>query len=147
MKKLFIPPVLVLFSLILIITFYFLIPNFNLIPYPYNLFGILLILLGFAIIGKTNELFLKHKTTRTINKSSHLLTEGTFSKSRNPMYTGMFLFLIGTGVCFMNLFSMLIPFVFILFIQLVFIPKEEKLMTETFGEAYLDYKKKVRRWI
>jgi len=146
MKKLFIPPVLVLISLILIVLYYFVIPFFNVIPYPFNLAGILLEILGVAIIGKTNQLFLRHKTTRTLNKSTHLLTEGTFSKSRNPMYAGMFLFLMGTGICFRNLFSMLTPFGFIIIVYLVFVRIEEKLMTETFGQEYLDYKKKVRRW-
>jgi hypothetical protein len=37
MKKLFIPPVLVLFSLIFIILFYFLVPKLNVVPFPFNI--------------------------------------------------------------------------------------------------------------
>ncbi len=51
------------------------------------------------------------------------------------------------GVCFSNLFSMAVPFGFVLAIQLIFIPKEEKLMADAFGNKYFEYKKRVKRWI
>jgi protein-S-isoprenylcysteine O-methyltransferase Ste14 len=147
MKKLFIPPVFVLLSFILIVMFYFLLPEFNLIKFPFNLCGLIIALIGFGITGKTNDLFKKYKTTLYIEKSSNMITEGVFSKTRNPMYIGMFLVLLGSGIAFMNIISLLIPFGFILLIRLAFITKEEKMMHDTFGQDYLDYKNRVRRWI
>jgi protein-S-isoprenylcysteine O-methyltransferase Ste14 len=147
MKKLLIPPVFVLISLILIITFYFKLPAYNCVPYPLNLCGTIFICVGFMIMAIASRLFRKHKTTLTFDKSTHLVTEGIYSRTRNPIYLGMFIMLIGIGICFGNLFSIIMPFGFIIIIRLMIIPKEEKLMFEAFGQDYLDYKKKVRRWI
>jgi protein-S-isoprenylcysteine O-methyltransferase Ste14 len=147
MKNIIIPPVFVLISLILIIVFYFLIPDFNYIPFPFNLSGLALVFAGFGIMGTTRKLFQKHKTTLFIEKSSAFIQEGLFAKTRNPMYIGMFTLLFGIGICFGNLFSMITPLGFILMIRFYFIPKEEKLMLDAFGEEYLAYKKKVRRLI
>jgi protein-S-isoprenylcysteine O-methyltransferase Ste14 len=98
-------------------------------------------------MGKSRDLFKKHQTTLDFDKSSYLITEGVFSKTRNPMYIGMFLLLLGLGVCFLNIFSVLTAFVFLLLMQLVFIPREEKLMAEAFGKQYREYKSQVRRWV
>jgi protein-S-isoprenylcysteine O-methyltransferase Ste14 len=102
---------------------------------------------GFVIMGKSRDLFKKYETTLDFKKSTHLIQEGIFLKTRNPMYMGMFLLLLGLGVCFSNLFSMLTSFLFLIMMQILFIQKEEKLMLESFGERYLDYRKQVRRWI
>ena len=98
-------------------------------------------------MGKARELFKKHETTLEIKTSSSMITEGIFSKTRNPMYVGFFFLIIGISVCFMNFISMLCPFVFILFVNFTFIPIEEKIMVQQFGNEYLDYKSKVRRWL
>lgn len=147
MKKLFIPPVILLLCFLLIILFFFLLPDLNLVPFPYNLSGIIVAFTGFIIMGKSRDLFRKHNTTLAFEKSSYLISEGIFSKTRNPMYAGMFILLLGFGVCFMNVFSIATSFVFLLIIHLVFIPKEEKWMYDSFGQQYLDYKRQVRRWI
>ena len=147
MKKLFIPPVILLFCFLLIILFFFLLPDLNLVPFPYNLSGIIVAFAGFIIMGKSHDLFKQYQTTMDFEKSSCLISEGIFSKTRNPMYAGMFLLLLGMGVGFMNVLSVAAAFVFLLIAEVFFIPKEEKLMEESFGQQYLNYKKQVRRWI
>ena len=147
MKKLLIPPVFVFISILFIVLFYFLTPIYNWIIFPYNLGGIIIAFSGFVIMGKTRDLFDKYKTTLGFDRSSHMITEGIFSITRNPMYLGMFLFLFGISICFMNIFSILTSIVFIISIRICFIPKEEKLLSEEFGDVYLTYMEKVRRWI
>jgi protein-S-isoprenylcysteine O-methyltransferase Ste14 len=147
MERLIIPPVFVLFSLLLIIIFYFVLPGLNWIPFPFNLFGIVVSILGFMIMGKSRNLFSKYHTTLAIEKSSSFIREGIFSKTRNPMYFGMFLLLLGIGICFGNVVSIIIPFIFISLMNFIFVSKEERLMYESFGEEYLDYIKEVKRWI
>jgi protein-S-isoprenylcysteine O-methyltransferase Ste14 len=146
MKRLFIPPVLLFISLLLIILFYFVIPGYNTIPFPYNLSGLVIAVIGFTIMGKARDLYRKYGTTLAFDRSSHLIDEGIFRKTRNPMYIGMFLLLFGLGVFSTNIFSLLTSLVFLGLIHLYFIPLEEKLMHESFGQEYLVYKKKVRRW-
>lgn len=147
MNKILIPPVFVFISLCLIILFYFLLPGYNWIPFPYNFLGVLIAFSGFVIMGKTRDLFDKYKTTLGFDKSSHLINEGIFIKTRNPMYVGMFLFLFGISICFTNLFSILTSIAFILAIRICFISREEKLLNDEFGDIYSAYKKQVRRWI
>lgn len=98
-------------------------------------------------MGKSRDLFRKHQATLAIRESSAMISEGVFSKTRNPMYLGFFLLLLGISVCFRNFFSILVALGYAVLMQFVFIPKEEKLMSEKFGAQYLDYKRKVRRWL
>ncbi len=147
MKKLIIPPVFVLLSIILIVLSYFLLPQYNYLPIPYNFAGIAVSFAGFVLMGKSRDLFKKHQTTLAITKSSSLIQEGVFSKSRNPMYIGMFLLLLGIAICFCNLFSLMVPFTFIILMHFVFVLKEEKLMLGEFGQNYTDYCERVRRWV
>jgi len=59
----------------------------------------------------------------------------------------MFLLLLGIAVCFGNIISVCVPFVFILVVRIFFIPLEERIMEETFGEKYIDYKSKTGTWM
>jgi protein-S-isoprenylcysteine O-methyltransferase Ste14 len=79
-------------------------------------------------------------------KSDHVLrTYGPYRITRHPIYTGMLTMLIGstltTGVIFVPVF---IVAVLILFIK---IRNEEKLMIETFGQQYLDFRQRVPQLI
>ena len=147
MKNLLIPPVFVFISLLLIVGSYFLFKNLNIIPFPFNFLGILIAFPGFVLAGKTHDLFKKYNTTLGFEKSSYFITEDVFKRTRNPMYLGMFLFLLGLSICFCNVFSMCVPFVFIIAVGIIFIPAEEKILEETFGKQYSEYKKTTRRWI
>jgi len=145
MKKLFIPPVLVLFSLILVIVFYFLLPELNVVPFPINLTGLIIAFAGFSIMGKARDLFKKYKTTLDFETSAHLIDESIFSKSRNPMYAGMFLLLLGIAVCFGNIISVCVPFVFILVVRIFFIPLEERIMEKPLEKNILIIRAKQER--
>ncbi|MCF8298797.1 MAG: isoprenylcysteine carboxylmethyltransferase family protein [Saprospiraceae bacterium] len=147
MKKLYIPPTLIAYCLVVMILFYFFIPQFNFIVFPYNLAGLIISFLGFIIMGKARDLFRKHETTLKIKTSSQLIIEGVFTKTRNPMYLGMTILILGFSICSTNLLSLILPLLFMIFVSQIFISKEEKLMADTFGDEYLEYKKKVRRWI
>lgn len=98
-------------------------------------------------MGKSRDLFKKHQTTLDIKPSTYLIREGIFAKSRNPMYLGMFLLLLGLGFCFGNLFSLITPLLFILLMHFIFVLKEEKMMEQEFRQEYQEYKVKVKRWI
>lgn len=147
MKKLYIPPTLIAYSILIMIALYFFAPQFNLIGFPYNLIGILIAFSGFILMGKARDLFKKHQTTLKIEKSNYMINEGVFSKTRNPMYTGMTILLFGFSIFSTNVLALFLPIFFMTIVRLIFIEREEQLMFETFGKDYLEYKKKVRRWI
>ncbi|MBN2520742.1 MAG: isoprenylcysteine carboxylmethyltransferase family protein [Bacteroidales bacterium] len=146
-KKLYIPPALIAYSVIAMVLLYIFVPGLNLIIFPYNLAGIIVAFIGFLIMGKSHEMFKKYNTTLQIKKSSYLITEGIFSKTRNPMYLGMSIMITGFGIFSKNIISLLLPLLFIFIVRLVFIKQEENLMIDAFGENYDEYKNKVRRWI
>ena len=76
-----------------------------------------------------------------------IITDGVYRFTRNPIYLGFGLIIAGLGILLNNLWMviMVLP-VWIAIHKLAVIP-EEKYLEEKFGEEYLEYKKKVRRWI
>lgn len=147
MNKLYIPPILMVYCILTYIALFIFFPAYNGIKFPYNLIGLFVALRGLVIMGKARALFRKHKTTVKIEKSDSLVTEGVFSKTRNPMYVGMFILLLGFSVVSTNFISLIFPFIFLLLVQFIFVAKEEILMEQSFGSDYLNYKNKTRRWI
>ena len=79
--------------------------------------------------------------------SNYLIREGVFTHTRNPMYLGMSILILGLSIFSTNVFALLLPVIFVLLVDHIFISREEKLLTEAFGEEYSSYKKSVKRWI
>ncbi len=148
MKIKVMPPMIfyifIMFSLIL----NFIFPIKRVIVYPYNFLGIIVILFGLVIDIWAWTLFRKRKTTLNPYKIPSKLEIGSIFKiSRNPMYLGMDLVLWGVSIFLGSLITFIFPIIFILIINKLFIVLEEKSLEKRFGKKYLDYKKKVRRWI
>ena len=103
---------------------------------------------GFIIMMWGWLLFRKVKTAicPTI-RASALVTAGIFKISRNPMYLGMLMMLMGSSFLMGTIPSLFAPIAFFLIIDKVFIPYEEEKLVETFGAVYSDYAQKTRRWI
>jgi len=88
-----------------------------------------------------------YRTAHNFDKSTTVIEKSFFSFSRNPMYLGMILILIGMSIWMNNAWTLLAPIFFFLVMQFKFIPFEEKKMEQELGTKYLEYKKKVRRWM
>lgn len=102
--------------------------------------------LGIALWGV--RLFAKVGTNIVpFTESTALVTDGAFAYSRNPMYLGMVLVLLGVALLLDRASPWLVLVAFILVIRLKFIQFEEPLMEQTFGEDYVTYKSNVRRWL
>ena len=82
-----------------------------------------------------------------LTRSTALVTGGAFRLTRNPMYTGMVMFLAGLALLLDNPWNWLVVLIFTGIIRQRFVVKEEALMTQTFGDDYLSYCAAVRRWI
>ncbi|MEO1261399.1 MAG: isoprenylcysteine carboxylmethyltransferase family protein [Bacteroidota bacterium] len=81
----------------------------------------------------------------TKNKTE-LVSNGVFSISRNPIYLGLIFCFTGIFFLMPNLLVLIVTILGIIciFIQ---VKMEESFLEKTFGQQYLKYKKKVRRWI
>ncbi|MBN9243184.1 MAG: isoprenylcysteine carboxylmethyltransferase family protein [Mesorhizobium sp.] len=77
----------------------------------------------------------------------HLLTGGPFAVSRNPIYLGATLFLIGIALISANPWILLAAFAAAFLTGKLVIGREERILAERFGKKYRDYAKRVRRWI
>lgn len=76
-----------------------------------------------------------------------VVSKGAYRITRNPMYLGMALIQGGIGLALENGWILLfLPPVLVL-IYLTAVRHEEAYLERKFGEAYLEYKKSVRRWI
>ena len=80
-------------------------------------------------------------------KATALVIIGCYRFSRNPMYLAMLLVLLAYTIRLGNLYTLLLPAAYVLYITEFQIKPEESALSALFGEAYLLYKKKVRRWI
>ena len=79
--------------------------------------------------------------------SSQLVTAGIYRLSRNPMYAGFFLFLLAWAVFLGSFVTFFVLPVFIIIMNKIQIAHEEMILQQKFGDDYLEYKKRVRRWI
>lgn len=142
------PPTQLLILLVIQIAANFIFPIRELIFLPINYFGIILIIFGAIINLRADNIFKKHNTTvKPDEKPTKLIDTGPFRISRHPMYLGMTLILSGTAIFLGSLISFIFPIIFFLIIHYNYIPEEEKRMQDEFGQSYIDYKNKVRKWI
>lgn len=110
--------------------------------------GIVLILMGvgFTIGGAAQ--FNRAKTNiNTFYKPDHLVTDGLFRYSRNPMYLGFATVLAGTALVLGSWEGLIIAAGFVIIADRWYIGFEEAAMAETFGEAYKAYCRTTRRWL
>ncbi len=110
--------------------------------------GGVLVVLGFSCMMWARILFTSRNTTLFVGRpSSQLVREGPFRFSRNPMYVGVLVFLVGLALWVGTWpFYLTVPVTF-LFLNFFHIPREEGMLHELFGERYLAYSKEVRRWL
>jgi protein-S-isoprenylcysteine O-methyltransferase Ste14 len=142
------PPVWFFLSIILMIGLHLWLPVKQLFFSPINYLGIVAILAGIVMAIACTYLFRQKNTTiKPFQESSYLVREGLFNYSRNPIYLGMIITLIGTWIVLGSLTPSLVIPVFSWLIQEMFIKQEEKMLEEKFGEKYQEYKATVRRWV
>lgn len=110
--------------------------------------GVIFIIVGVAMLLPALFKFLKTKNTLiTIKPAKSLQTSGIYAFSRNPMYTGLLSLYIGIACFKGNLWTFMFVPIVILIVTKFVIVKEEHYLGRAFGSEYINYRKKVRRWI
>jgi protein-S-isoprenylcysteine O-methyltransferase Ste14 len=84
---------------------------------------------------------------RPFEPSTALVTSGIYRLTRNPMYLGLVLVLIGVALLWGSAGVWLPIPLFVVWVESQFIRPEEQFLTRIFGERYLAYRKQVRRWL
>ncbi|WP_066012981.1 methyltransferase family protein [Endozoicomonas atrinae] len=107
-----------------------------------------LLAFGIALAGVIS--FRKQKTTvNPVNPeaASSLVTRGIYQFTRNPMYLGFAIFLIGWGLWLTNIVALALIPCFILYMTRFQIIPEEKVLETLFGDGFVNYERSVRRWL
>jgi protein-S-isoprenylcysteine O-methyltransferase Ste14 len=80
-------------------------------------------------------------------RAAHLVADGPFARTRNPMYLGMAAVLAAHAVARGGLLTWLPVAGFVAAIDRTQIPPEERALHQVFGQEYADYRSTVRRWV
>ena len=119
------------------------------VSYPYTIIGLLFVITGLllAMVGK--RLFKRLGTNiMTFEKPDVLVAEGVYQYSRNPMYLGFVITLLGFSLLMgAAISSFLLTGLFFIITDRWYIGFEEQAMIGKFGLEYEEYCNKVRRWI
>lgn len=163
LKGLWIVVFATIFSLILISPFYifdidrqilvdiFTFPA-DIIPQPYNLVGILILPIGMLLVVWANYTLLHIgkiglRAREPMQTPSKLVLVGPFRYTRNPIYFGCLLMLLGLVIVWSSLVTALGLIVVYMVFRYIFIKREEIILEEAFGDEYRDFKTRVRRWV
>lgn len=147
MKKL-LPTTYFFGAIVLAVALHVLFPLRQLMAFPWRLTGLAPLFLGILLNLLADQGFKKHDTTvKPFRKSRSLVTEGVFRISRNPMYVGMTLVLVGIALLLGSLSPFTVAVVLPILFDRVFIRPEERMLEDTFGDRFREYRRRVRRWI
>ncbi len=147
MKKA-LPPTYFLLVLVLVALLHFAFPLYRYWTFPMTLMGIVPLGLGVALNLIADRAFKLHETTvKPFEQSTSLVTDFPFSLSRNPMYLGLSLMLLGVALLLGTASALGPVLVFPYLMHRIFIRTEEQMLAAKFGPAWERYRSTVRRWI
>ena len=142
------PPGYFLASIALQLTLHRLLPVARVLAFPWTLSGLVPIGFGAYLNIAADRAFKVSRTTvKPFQRARVLLTEGIFRLTRNPMYLGMVLALVGVAIALGTLSPFFVCPPFAVLLHFRFILSEERLLAETFGSNWNAYSKKTRRWV
>jgi protein-S-isoprenylcysteine O-methyltransferase Ste14 len=146
-----VPPPVLAFCLALLMWF-----ASSLVPTVVVTFGVRVgVALALVVIGQSISIsgmvsFRRAKTTINPIKpsaASSLVTSGVYRYTRNPMYLGLLVTLMGWAMFLSNPLALLAAPLFVLYINRFQINPEERVLSSLFRAEYAAYKEKVRRWL
>ncbi|MHB8652030.1 MAG: methyltransferase family protein [Minisyncoccota bacterium] len=110
--------------------------------------GVTLVIISVALVVAAMRAFIKAKTNIDVRKPTTSIVEsGPYRFSRNPIYLSMTLLVLGIAAWVNTLWILIMLVPILVVMQLGVIAREEAYLTKKFGEKYLQYKSKVRRWL
>jgi protein-S-isoprenylcysteine O-methyltransferase Ste14 len=141
------PTTWLLVAVVLTVGIHVVYPLKKCIPMPYNLLGLLPLALGIGVNLAADKAFHGAGTTvKPFMESTALITTGVFRLTRNPMYAGFVLLLLGICILLGSVTPYAVVIVFAVLMDSAYIRAEEKMLEKRFGQAWDDYRRRVRRW-
>ena len=110
--------------------------------------GLGIAVIGVGIAAKAVSQFTEAGTSVPVQEPTDaLVTNGLYALSRNPIYIALIVFYTGLAIALTTGWALLLLPVVVAVLKKGVIEREEALLTQEFGDAYLAYKKKVPRWL
>jgi protein-S-isoprenylcysteine O-methyltransferase Ste14 len=106
-----------------------------------------IIYIGILLIASGHLMLKLSHTTFQAETPATLVTNGPYIYTRNPIYLGMLLLLVGASIHKGNMLRWLVPVAFYYYIDTYIIPLEEDILKVQFKEDFLKYSQVVRRWV
>ncbi|HKU86681.1 MAG TPA: isoprenylcysteine carboxylmethyltransferase family protein [Casimicrobiaceae bacterium] len=147
-KPRILPPVYFLGAIVLIALLHGLAPVVRFDLPIARVFGGLLVAGGLFFTVWGAGIFRRRGTAiKPFERSQVLVIEGPYRVSRNPMYAGLVAVLAGLVLLLQSLSAVVVPILFAWLLHRRFVRPEERMLEERFGDAYAEYRRRVRRWL
>jgi protein-S-isoprenylcysteine O-methyltransferase Ste14 len=110
--------------------------------------GIALVAAGIVLMFWGIATFRAHRTAVFPNRpAAHIVRDGPYRFTRNPMYTGMTATYLGLTLTINDVWPLVfLPIALLLLVRLV-ITREERYLSSAFPSEYAEYRRRVRRWL
>lgn len=142
------PPTYLLITIAVMIVLHFVFPIMTIVSLPWNLLGIVPLVVGVVINMVADNTFRRANTPiKPFEEPTALVTSEMYQVSRNPMYLGFVLILVGIAILLGSVMPYIVIPVFMILIEKSFIRVEEQGLEQKFGQQWLEYKQRVRRWV
>lgn len=110
--------------------------------------GLPVVALGIFAIGASARTFQRADTDdRFESPTSVIVSEGPYSFSRNPMYVGATVAFTGVALAVNTVWILVLVPVLLAYFWFGVVLREERYLQRRFGDAYVEYKSRVRRWL
>ena len=110
--------------------------------------GVALVLAAVALAGWAVRTFSRAGTNVSPHEPAlHLATSGPYRFTRNPMYAAFVLLFVGVSLIFSLEWGIILTPVLALTLHFGVVLREEKYLTDKFGQPYRDFLGRTRRWI
>ena len=142
------PPLLFVLPIVASLALEWLVPT-SFVPGALRwILGALIFVAGIALTGGG---FVTQKRAGTdpipSNPSTRIVAHGLYRLTRNPMYLGFALATLGLAILVDSAWMLLVVPIGLILTDRIIIAREERYLARKFGEEYLNYKRRVRRWI
>lgn len=119
------------------------------LPQWASIIGIVSMAIGFILVLLCVIFFVTRGkgTPAVFDPPTEFVATGPYAYVRNPMYIGGFILLVGFGLYHLSLSILILAVILIVVFHFFVLTVEEPNLERLFGKSYLDYKKKINRWL
>jgi len=123
-------------------------PVVRVVGWPWRLAALVPMIISGAMIALAARALREARTTvKPFKRPTSLVTHGVYRISRNPMYLAMILILAGAALFAGSISPWAVVLIFAILMDRLVVVPEEATLEQAFGDEFLRYRRKVRRWI